>query len=164
MDVFEVVNVTVRTFDQKTIALGSSRFYKSSNHLLVNSKQNAKVPREGTYDAEMYRILTNWLTKVHGYEITGQWHLDGICDDGGYHHFYCDLTIKEADVTNPIAVIEILASGSVPKIKKHFDQVSNDQEKRLNVMHFWHDMDFKSIRMSAKFRDAIGKYCEIIKS
>ncbi|KAF0421766.1 P-loop containing nucleoside triphosphate hydrolase protein [Gigaspora margarita] len=102
MDVFEVVKVTVRTFDQKTIALGSSRFYKSSNHLLVNSKQNAKVPREGTYDAEMYRILTNWLTKVHGYEITGQWHLDGICDD----------------------VIEILASGSVPKIKKHFDHVS----------------------------------------
>ncbi|KAF0421765.1 P-loop containing nucleoside triphosphate hydrolase protein [Gigaspora margarita] len=124
MDVFEVVKVTVRTFDQKTIALGSSRFYKSSNHLLVNSKQNAKVPREGTYDAEMYRILTNWLTKVHGYEITGQWHLDGICDDGSYHHFYCDLTIKEADVTNPIAVIEILASGSVPKIKKHFDHVS----------------------------------------
>ncbi|CAG8788543.1 26910_t:CDS:1, partial [Racocetra persica] len=66
-------------------------------------------------------ILTNWLAKVHRYEITGQWYLDRICDDSGYHHFYCDLTIKEADITNPIAVIEILASGSVPKIKKHFD-------------------------------------------
>lgn len=74
VDILEVVKSTVRTFDPKTIALGSSRSYKSSNHLLVDSKQNAKVPRESTYDAEMYRILVNWLAKVHGFEITSQWH------------------------------------------------------------------------------------------
>ncbi|CAG8782380.1 5011_t:CDS:2, partial [Acaulospora morrowiae] len=66
VDVLEVVKSTVRTFNPKKIALGSSRSYKSSNHLLVDSKQNVKVPRESTYDAEMYRILANWLAKVHG--------------------------------------------------------------------------------------------------
>ncbi|CAG8787293.1 5027_t:CDS:2, partial [Racocetra persica] len=123
VDVFEVVKSTVRIFDSKTIALGSSRSYKRSNHLLVDSKPNVKVPRESTYDAEMYRILVNWLVKVHGFEVTGQWHLKQVCEDGDFHHFYCDLTIKNADVPNPVAVIEVLASGSVPKIKKHFDQV-----------------------------------------
>jgi hypothetical protein len=122
VDVLEVVKSTVCTFNPKTIALGSSRSYKSLNHLLVDSKQNVKVPRESIYDAEMYRILANWLAEVHRYEITGQWHLEQVCDDGDYHHFYCDLTIKKADALNPVAVIEILASGSVPKIKKHFDQ------------------------------------------
>ena len=76
----------------------------------MNSKQNVKVPRESTYDSEMYRILTNWLVKVHGFEVTGQWHLEQVCDDGDYHHFYCDLTIKKAEEPNPVAVIEILAS------------------------------------------------------
>jgi hypothetical protein len=123
VDVLEVVKSTVRTFNPKTIAFGSSRSYKSSNHLLVDCKQNVKVPRESTYDAEMYRILANWLAEVHGFEIIGQWHLEQVCDDGGYHHFYCDLTIKKANNPHPEAVIEILASGSAPKIKKHFDQV-----------------------------------------
>ncbi|RIB21067.1 hypothetical protein C2G38_2140849 [Gigaspora rosea] len=59
-------------FDQNTIAQGSSRPYKSSNNLLVDSKPNMNVPRESVYDAEMYRILFNWLTKVYHYVIIGQ--------------------------------------------------------------------------------------------
>ena len=190
VDVLEVVKSTVRIFNPKTIALGSSRSYKSSNYLLVDSKQNVKVPRESIYDAEMYRILANWLAKVHGYEITGQWHLEGVCDDGDYHHFYCDLTIKKAEVPNPVAVIEVLASGSVPKIEKHFNQVMKyadqlcpeevwivhlsredsvvvdpywpNQDRELNIVHFWHDESFENVRMSARFRDATGQFCEII--
>src|SRR5215469_1652641 len=46
VDILEVVKSTVRTFDPKTIALGSSRSYKRSNHLLVDSTQNVKVPWE----------------------------------------------------------------------------------------------------------------------
>src|SRR2546430_17679635 len=33
---------------------------------------NEKVPRESVYDAEMYRILVNWLVKEHDFEVTGQ--------------------------------------------------------------------------------------------
>jgi hypothetical protein len=140
VDVLEVVKSTVRTFNPKTIALGSSRSYKSSNHLLVDCKQDVKVPRESTYDAEMYRILANWLAEVYGFEITSQWHLEGIGNDGGWHHLYCDLIIKKPDNPYPEAVIEVLASGSVPKIKKHFDQVLKyaDQlhPKEVWIVHF----------------------------
>ncbi len=193
VNIFEVVKSVVCTFDPKTIALGSFRSYKNSNNLLIDSKQNIRVPRESVYEAEMYRILTNWLAKVHEFEITSQWHLEKVCEDGDYHHFYCDLTIKKTDVPNPIAVIEILATGTVSKIKKHFNQVLNYanqlgsqeawivhfsredsvvsdpcwpnnklQKRGLNVVHFWHDKDFKNIRISAKFQDATGKFNEII--
>ena len=71
----------------------------------------------------MYRILHNWLAKVYGLEITAQWHLEAVCDDGNNHHFYCDLTIKDPDNSSPIALLELLATGSISNIKKHFDQV-----------------------------------------
>ena len=36
------------------------------------------------------------------------------------------------------------------------------QKKGLNVVHFWHDRDFKNVRMSARFRDITGQFSEII--
>ena len=36
------------------------------------------------------------------------------------------------------------------------------QERGLNVVHFWHDREFKNVRMSARFSDVTGKFCEII--
>ncbi|CAG8505327.1 5276_t:CDS:1, partial [Cetraspora pellucida] len=187
VDIFEVIKSAVHTFDLKTIALGSSRSYKSSNHLQVDSKCNTNVPRESVYDAEMYRILHNWLAKVHGFEITGQWHLEGMCDDGDYHHFYSDLTITKKDDSNPLAVLELIVTGSLSTLEKqnfkyidklrplevwivHFSRedsvVSSPywlcKEKRLNVVHFWHNKEFTNIKMSARFQNAIGEFCEVI--
>ncbi|GES84662.1 P-loop containing nucleoside triphosphate hydrolase protein [Rhizophagus clarus] len=185
IDILEILKTAVRDFDQGIIALGSSRSYKSSNHLYVNSEHYIKVPRESTYDAEMYRVLVNWLRKIHGYEITGQWHLEQVCDDGDYHHLYCDLTIKKPDSPHLEGLLELLATASIPKLEGHFEQVfkyeeqlhpreiwivhfsredyvvtnpywpsEKLQEKGLNVIHFWHDRDFKNVRMSARFRDS----------
>ncbi|RIB00592.1 hypothetical protein C2G38_2233737 [Gigaspora rosea] len=170
--VLEVVKSVVRTFDKSTIAQGSSCSYKSSNHLQVDSKYNVHVPRESIYDAEMYRILHNWLAKVHSFDIIGQWHLKKVCEDGGYHHLYCDLTIKKRDDPSPVAVLELLATTSIPELNEHFkrdDVVKNpywpcskQQERGLNVIHFWHDKDFTNVRMSARSRDVTGKFYEII--
>ncbi|GBB92828.1 hypothetical protein RclHR1_20610004 [Rhizophagus clarus] len=88
IDILEILKTAVCDFDQSIIALGSSRSYKNSNHLYVNSEHYIKVLRESTYDAEMYQVLVNWLRKIHGYEITGQWHLEQVCDDRDYHHLY----------------------------------------------------------------------------
>jgi len=159
----------------------------------VNSEHYIKVPRESTYDAEMYWVLVNWLRKIHGYEITGQWHLEQVCDDGNYHHLYCDLTIKKPNSPHLEALLELLAMSSIPKLDGHFEQVfkyeeqlhpreiwivhfsredyvvtnpywpcEKLQERGLNVVHFWHDREFKNVRMSARFRDSSGKCCEII--
>jgi len=72
VNILEILKTAVRDFDQSIIALGSSHSYKSSNHLYVNSEHYIKVSRESTYDAEIYRILVNWLRKIHEYKITGQ--------------------------------------------------------------------------------------------
>jgi hypothetical protein len=190
VNILEVIKSAVRTFDQKTIALGFTCSYKCSNNLQVESKCNERVPRESVYDAEMYRILHNWLAKMHGFKITGQWHLEGIDNDGDWHHLYCDLTIKKPNNPYPEAILELLATGSVPTFIKHFDQVIkyadqlcpqeiwiiyfsredsvmynpywSNQDRGLNVVHFWHDRDFGNIRMSARFQDATGKFCKII--
>ncbi|RIB30489.1 hypothetical protein C2G38_2152406 [Gigaspora rosea] len=140
VDILETVKSTVRIFDQKIIALGSSCSYKSSNHLFVDSEQNVEVPRESTYDAEMYRILVNWLAKVHGFEINAQWHLEGIGSDGDRNHLFCDLTIKKLDNLYPEAVLEVVATGSVSTLMKHFDRAMKyaDQlcPKEVWIVHF----------------------------
>src|SRR3954454_2654597 len=123
VDILEILKTAVRDFDQGIIALGSFRSYKSSNHLYVNSEYYIQVSRESTYDAEMYWVLVNWLRKVHGYEITGQWHLEQVCDDGNYYHLYCDLTIKKPDSSHPEVLLELLATSSILKLDGHFEQV-----------------------------------------
>jgi hypothetical protein len=77
-----------------------------------------------------------------------------------------------------------------PKLTKHFDQVMKyadqlspeevwivhfsredsvvvdpywpNQDRGLNVVHFWHDKEFENVRMSARFQDVTGKFHEII--
>ncbi|CAJ0915020.1 9956_t:CDS:1, partial [Entrophospora sp. SA101] len=71
IDILGIVKQAFCSFDQNTIAQGSSRAYKSSNNLLVDSEPNVRVLKESVYDAEMYRILLNQLAKVYHYEITG---------------------------------------------------------------------------------------------
>jgi hypothetical protein len=48
VDILEILKTAVCDFDQGIIALGSSRSYKSSNYLYVNSEHYIKVPREST--------------------------------------------------------------------------------------------------------------------
>ncbi|RIA83689.1 hypothetical protein C1645_833406 [Glomus cerebriforme] len=190
VDIFEVVKSAVRSFHQKTIVLGSTRSYKNSNNLRVDAKYNIRILRESVYDAEMYRILHNWLVGIYGFEVTSQWHLEGVLGDGDYHHFYCDLTIKKSGNFHPEAIIELIATRTISTIRKHFNQVLKyaDQlcprevwivhfsrenslltnpywpppEDGLNMIHFWHDKTFENVRMSARFQDSTGQYCEII--
>src|SRR5437764_2915004 len=121
IDVLDILKTAVHDFDQGTIALGSSRSYKSSNHIYVNSEHFIKVSQESTYDAELYWVLANWLRRFYGFEITGQWHLEQVCDDGDYYHLYCDLTIKKPDSLHSEALLKLLATASIPKLNGHFE-------------------------------------------
>ncbi|CAG8459573.1 20567_t:CDS:2 [Racocetra persica] len=157
MDILGIVKQAFCFFNQNTIAQESSRPYKSSNNLLVDSKPNMNVPRESVYDAEMYRILFNWLTKVYHYEIIGQWHLEQVGEDGGHHHLYCDLTIKKKEDSNPIAILELVwlihFSREDDITKKPYWPSEELQKRGLNVIHFWHDKGFKNAFMSARVKD-----------
>ncbi|GBB85786.1 hypothetical protein RclHR1_12220009 [Rhizophagus clarus] len=77
----------------------------------------------------MYQVLVNWLRKIYGYEITGQWHLEQVCDDGDYHHLYCDLTIKKPESLHLEGLLELLATASISKLEGHFEQVFNMQSE-----------------------------------
>ncbi|CAG8780097.1 23248_t:CDS:2, partial [Gigaspora rosea] len=136
VNILEVLKSAVRMFHQKTISLGSIRSYKRSNHLNVDSEQKAKVPRESVYDAELYRTLSNWLVEAHGYEITSQWHLEGIQADGELNHNFCDLTISKSDTPEPVAILELLATSSIPKLKDHFNRVFKYAEL-LHPLEVW---------------------------
>ncbi|GBB97673.1 hypothetical protein RclHR1_30330002 [Rhizophagus clarus] len=136
IDILKILKTAVRDFDQGIISLGSSRSYKSSNHLYVNPSIISKFQKESTYDAEMYRVLVNWLRKIHGYEITGQWHLEQVCDDGDYHHLYCDLTIKKPENPHLEALLELLATASISKLDGHFEQVFK-YEEQLHPREIW---------------------------
>ncbi|CAJ0764229.1 5819_t:CDS:2, partial [Entrophospora sp. SA101] len=80
LDVLETLKLAGCTFDQNAIALGSTRSYKSSNYLRVETKCNKK------------------------------WHLEQVCEDGGWHHLYSDLTIKKNAEPNPVALVELIAT------------------------------------------------------
>ncbi|KAF0401848.1 P-loop containing nucleoside triphosphate hydrolase protein [Gigaspora margarita] len=136
INILEVLKSAVRMFHQKTISLGSIRSYKRSNRLNVGSEQKAKVPRESVYDAELYRTLFNWLVEAHGYEITSQWHLEGIQADGELNHNFCDLTISKSDTPEPVAILELLATSSISKLKDHFNRVFKYAEL-LRPLEVW---------------------------
>ncbi|KAF0357827.1 P-loop containing nucleoside triphosphate hydrolase protein [Gigaspora margarita] len=143
IDILKILKLAVCTFDQATIALGSNRAYKKLNHLCVNSEPNAKVPRESVYDSEMYRVLQNWLKIINNFRVTGQWHLEQVGEDGDHHHLYCDLVISQNDFPNPVAVLELLATASPPKLDKHFVQIFKYAQQfsllEVWVVHFSHE-------------------------
>ncbi|CAG8690037.1 14375_t:CDS:2, partial [Funneliformis mosseae] len=76
------------------------------------------------------------LRKIHGYEITGQWHLEQVCDDGDYHYLYCDLTIKKPNSLYLEALLELLATASISKLDGNFEQVFK-YEEQLHPREIW---------------------------
>jgi hypothetical protein len=140
VDIVEVTKLLIPQLNANIIHLGSSRAYKNSKFLKVDSAQAVAVPRESVYDAEMYRVLVNWLAYSFNIELTGQWHLEFIGHDGGHHHSYCDLTLKRPDEETPFAILELLATASTSTLKKHLDQIFSYayhlRPKELWIIHF----------------------------
>ncbi|PKB94522.1 hypothetical protein RhiirA5_438576 [Rhizophagus irregularis] len=140
LNILKILELTIPELDAEIISQGSTRSYKSSKHLYVDSKRAVPVFRESVYDAEMYRVLVSWLKLFHDIEITGQWHLEKIGDDGDLHHSYCDLTLKHATENKPVAILELLATASRPILDKHFLQILSYAQKlqpsELWVIHF----------------------------
>ena len=140
LDTFEVLKTVVRHFDTDMIVQGSLFSYKSSNHLVVDSQCYNKVPRESVYDAEMYRILVNWLKLMHHINIVSQWHLNHIGKDGDPHHLYCDFAIKFNSSTFPIAILELVVTASSTDLERHyiriFEYASQLCPDEIWIIHF----------------------------
>ena len=108
LNTFEVLNQIIHVFDKEAIT--AKRSYKIANN-------NKKVPSEKLYEAEMYRILSDWLI-TFGFTITGQWHLKFE-----NKHSYCDIVIDKR------IVLELLATETEAKLREHFDRALYYAEK-----------------------------------
>ena len=172
LDVVETLKKAVALFDGRHMADSRHMSFKSSGSLAVDSMKKCYVPRESVYDTELMRILTNWLTPF-GWEVIGQWHL---LNDSGKHKF-TDVTLK--GITGQTILFELVATGTgkdldshikkVPEYAKlqsateawtiHFtcqDNFTPLNVEGANVLHFVHDLDWKSVVVYVPWKDHTG--------
>ncbi|CAG8513272.1 10522_t:CDS:2 [Paraglomus brasilianum] len=188
LDIINILKTVVQFFDQDIISRAFYRSFKTAHDIYVNSQKNKHVPRESTYDAEMNRILINWISKQRDFEVTCQWHLVEYCANEKYKHTYSDIVIKTPYQT---VVLELLATATRTQLNEHFVRAIEYGNKlcaeevwivhftcednstqnpyyppsaelcKLNIVHFLHDEEFKNVRMSARFMDSSGSFSHI---
>lgn len=173
LDTLFTLKFAVKSFDKDIISLASFRSFKTAK-VRVNGKRNQHVPRESVYDAELYRILRNWLG-VANFEVTGQWHL---ISNGDKKHRYSYIVIDTP--FDEKIVLELLATADTNDLDEpfqraldyarlfsatetwivHFTCEDNYVEQphwpsrsqlqtNLNVAHFYHDHLFTKINLIA---------------
>lgn len=80
----------------------------------VNGKTKVQVPRESTYENELYRVLVNWLCK-EGAEVMAQWHLKINSNNK-----YCDIVVRKDD---QVILLKLLATPTKGQLDEHYDHV-----------------------------------------
>jgi hypothetical protein len=177
LDILEALKQIVVIFDKEIIRSLSS--YKTAC-VAVNSLENVTVPRESVYDAELYRIMTNWFSE---FIVTGQWHLKYRAN-GHVNHKYIDIVISRPG--HPTIALELLATATKKELNEHYERALTYTEKLsadetwvvhftcceasicypcwptaqllvkgLRVVIFWHDLGFTKIRMRACWWDSV---------
>ncbi|CAB5381202.1 unnamed protein product [Rhizophagus irregularis] len=126
LDTLIALKYAVKTFDKSIISLARFRSFKTAK-VLVNGKRKQHVPRESVYDAELCRILRNWLS-VANFEVTGQWHL--ISNGNRYSDIVIDTPFGEK------IVLELLATADTNDLDEHFRR-SLDYARLLSVDETW---------------------------
>jgi len=173
LDTLLTLKLAVKSFDKDIISLACFRSFKTAK-VRVNSKRNQHVPRESVYDAELCRILRNWLS-VANFKVTGQWHL---ISNGDKKHRYSDIVIDTP--FGEKIVLELLATTDNNDLDEHFQRALNyarllsadetwivhitcednyvdrphwpsdsQLKMNLNVAHFYHDCLFTRIDLIA---------------
>ncbi|CAG8579540.1 8880_t:CDS:2 [Gigaspora rosea] len=152
LDIFEVLKQVIRVFD---------------------------LPRESVYDAELYRIMSNWLGR---FTVTGQWHLKYRASEHIISNKYIDIIISRPE--HPTIALELLATATKKELKEHYERAllydkklpadetwvvhftcceeaiskpywptESQLQKGLRVVYFWHDLDFTKISIIACWLD-----------
>jgi hypothetical protein len=178
--VLDVLTEAIRYFDMDHMRMARSNSFKISK-VMVTGRRGLLVPRESVYEAELMRILSNWLPPRLKYSVSCQWHLrtDQKQDR------YCDIVIWKPQFST--ILLELLATGEAHDIKSHIDRIldyksllgadeawvihftcedeytqnatwqSDDELKAgINVAHVIHDPEFNHIHIAAWWKDALG--------
>ncbi|CAG8547616.1 7090_t:CDS:2 [Cetraspora pellucida] len=148
IDILGIVKQAFRSFDQNTI-------------VQVDSKLNVNIPRESVYDAEMYRILFNWLTEVHYYEIIEQWHLGQVVIE--YNHYCATQELKLNPAIDENYHHKLYVVNAIQAFVRRVDVDGHDITRKP----YWpseelQKRDFKNAFMSARVKDISGNFNDII--
>ncbi|ORZ11682.1 hypothetical protein BCR41DRAFT_356755 [Lobosporangium transversale] len=170
LDILETMKIALRFFDKNLIMQAGSRSYKGSGETVkVMGNCNVSVPRESVYDTELMRVLTNWLNKAEEYEIIGQWHLQSR--RAGEPTVVIELlaTGSQTSIKDHISKTptyrRLLSAEEAwvvhfTREDDYFEhphwQTDAELEQGVNLVHFWHDRDFNTVRMSARWKDRSG--------
>ncbi|CAG8686291.1 6922_t:CDS:2, partial [Cetraspora pellucida] len=127
LDVPEVLKQVTCVFDKETIRSRNS--FKIAQ-VLVGNVNHRNVPRESVYDAELYRIMSNWLG---GFRITGQWYLKYRAS-GHINNKYVDIVISRPK--HPTIVFELLATATKKELKEHYERALL-YDKKLPADETW---------------------------
>ncbi|CAI2191814.1 1620_t:CDS:2 [Funneliformis geosporum] len=105
-----------------------SGYFKVSSFLVyysyINKQyQNERVSRESVYDAKLYQIMSNWLSR---FILIEQWHLK-YCTNECINHKYVDIIIVRSD--HPTIALELLATATKTELKKYYEQVFTYDKK-----------------------------------
>jgi hypothetical protein len=178
LDILKAVVASLEVFDKELIRLAPSRSHKSSK-VIIGGSRGVLVPRESVYDSELMRILSNWLKETSGWTVTGQWHLQTTLGK----HKYTYIVVQKDD--KPPTVLELVATGDASFVQSHIRKIpeymdllsaeeawvihftcednydpiwqSDDElNKGVNVVHFFHDLEFTKVWMMARWRDDTG--------
>jgi hypothetical protein len=183
----DVLRESLKFFDKEAMCLAASRSYKESK-VNVNGSRRVQVPKESVYDTELMRILMNWLTKHGRFTVTGRWHLLTDLEK----HKYSDIVIKKQGMPTIVLELLATGEPEdvevhierTPSYKDllHADEAwvihftceddylnhpiwQSDEQLRMgvNVVHCWHDVDFSTVMMSARWKDVDGNVQQVDK-
>ena len=185
IDVLGTLKECLKFFDKDLIQQATIRSYKIAK-VKVDKHCGSQVPWESVYNTELIRVLRNWLSKLENYMVNGQYHLTG--DEG--EDKYAAIMIKKLDeptvllellahgeldsvvkhVNKTVEYKQLVSADEVWVI--HFTREDDylrdpywppdDQLKKdINMVHFWHDMNFTTVKMSARWKDEDGNIQQI---
>ncbi|CAG8740359.1 16435_t:CDS:2, partial [Dentiscutata erythropus] len=174
LDILKALKQVVCIFDREIMKFRNS--FKTA-HVLVNNVDKLEVPRKSVYNAELYRIMSNWLVE---FTVTGQWHLK-YRTSGHINHKYVNIIISRPNKT---IALELLATATKKELKEHYEwaliydkklpadetwivhftceenailepcwSTKSQLQKGLQVVYFWHDLNFTKISIIACWWD-----------
>jgi hypothetical protein len=173
LNFLEILKEAVKIFDKELMIRAAECAFKFSR-VKVDGAYSKKVPRESVYDSELMRILSNWL-KQGQYNVTGQWH-----HVIGKTHKYSDINVtgeRSKCVLEPLATGHPdFVKEHIERTKQYKDNLGAEEAwvvhftreddyladpmwqseelliDDINVIHFWHNLEFTNVRMSAKVK------------
>jgi hypothetical protein len=143
----KVLTECLKLMDKDIIRRAVICSFKKSR-VSVSGHRGEYVPREGAYDGELRRILTNWLTTQEGCNVAGQWHIvtTGRDDPTKRQHSYCDIVVEDLTADAITLLLGFVATETPDVVREHFAWVGLSQKELSSddswVVHFTCEDDY----------------------